>query len=223
MTVGKVIYYYDIMIKRNYNTTKRTRITKCKVDGCTRKGIWDAKRQQYYFVHGYCCSHYLAWKRTGDPNGNEYFRDGRMKHPLYKTWRGLRHKVTHADSNKKLYCYKDVKVCERWTGKNGFWNFVEDMGPKPDGFTLDRIDPTGDYCPENCRWADKYTQAQNRRVKPITYKYGHKLIQKNRHGNYEVVYVKIDHGVRHRRYWGTYKSLAEAQARAKEVEHLIDC
>lgn len=146
-----------------------------------------------------------------------------MKHPLYKTWRGLRHKVTHADSNKKLSCYKDVKVCERWTGKNGFWNFVEDMGPKPDGFTLDRIDPTGDYCPENCRWADKYTQAQNHRARSITYKYGHKLIRKNRHGNYEVVYVKTDHGVRHRRYWGTYKSLADAQAKTKEVEHLIDC
>lgn len=211
------------MTKRNYNSTKRTRITKCKIPGCTRNGIWDSKRQQYYFVHGYCNSHYQAWKRTGDPDGASHSKDGRMQHPLYKTWRGLRHKITHANKNKKLSCYKDVSICARWRGKHGFWNFVEDMGEKPDGYTLDRIDPYGSYGPENCRWADKYTQAQNRRARQIAYKYGHKLVRKNRHGNYEVTYIKCNHGTRHRKTWGTYKTLAEAQAKAKEVEHLIDC
>lgn len=56
-----------------------------------------------------------------------------------------------------------VKIAERWLGADGFKNFVEDLGERPPGKTLDRIDPSGDYTPEGCRWATPAEQRANQR------------------------------------------------------------
>lgn len=85
------------------------------------------------------------------------------KHPLWATWRGMIKRCYYkTNDNYRFYGGRGITVCDAW--KNDFWQFVADMGPKPGkNYTLDRIDPDGDYEPGNCQWATRYEQAVNTR------------------------------------------------------------
>jgi hypothetical protein len=81
------------------------------------------------------------------------------KSRVYKIWTGMhsRCKIPSATGYKN-YGGKGVSVCERW---NSFENFLSDMGDAPDGMSIDRKDSTGNYEPENCKWATRKEQNRN--------------------------------------------------------------
>lgn len=80
----------------------------------------------------------------------------------YNSWRAMRERCYGKKYwARKHYAGKGIEVCSRWLGIDGFSNFLADMGDRPEGCSLDRIDNNGDYCPENCRWVDQKAQIAN--------------------------------------------------------------
>lgn len=88
---------------------------------------------------------------------------GLSESSTYGTWQAMRRRCTAKNRRHwKYYGGAGVKFCKRW---DKFENFISDMGPRPEGKTLDRYpNPAGDYKPSNCRWATKLQQRHNRRV-----------------------------------------------------------
>jgi hypothetical protein len=138
---------------------KRSPYTICCIKGC------DAEARAL----GFCNHHYMQWNRYGHPLACELkfvrhgHRSAKSSSPEYMVWSGMIKRCTEPrNAAWPNYGARGITVCERWL--KSFNAFLEDMGKRPDGYSLDRIDNAGNYEPSNCRWTTKENQSRDRRT-----------------------------------------------------------
>ena len=88
--------------------------------------------------------------------------------PEYIAWQHIKSRCNR--SSHQFYRYyggRGIKVCRKWS--DSYEAFLADMGRRPMGYQIDRIDNDGDYCPENCRWVPQVINAINRRAPKVDY------------------------------------------------------
>ena len=119
----------------------------------------------------YCGKHWevvMARVKCGDTKSCGCLRGelhGLKGHKLYETWRQMVQRCTNSKhKNYKNYGGRGIIICEEWLDIKKFIAWAESTHPNIEGYTLDRIDNDKGYNPDNCRWADRTTQAVNQRI-----------------------------------------------------------
>ncbi len=126
----------------------------CTIEDCTNK----------YKSKGFCNKHYHRFRSYGSPYIIKTEKHGMCGTPTYKAWARMIQRCNNPNvPSYHYYGGRGIKVCDRW--QKSFTAFYEDMGVRPEGLELDRINNNGNYEPSNCRWI---THAENNRNKSNT-------------------------------------------------------
>ncbi len=145
------------------------KLWKCRCDCGT---IRDVLERSLITLHSQSCGCYCL-----ERNVESKRKHGMCGTKTYWSWRGMisRCNPNSTLKNRRWYVDSGITVCERWI--SSFTSFLADMGKCPDGYSLDRINPRGNYEKSNCRWIPFREQARNtRRNVRLTYNGDTKLL-----------------------------------------------
>lgn len=142
------------LVARPADKTVKEAYWLCRCE-CGAQGVQTGRRLRYGNVK-------MCAACSSAPN----YRYNPLTASTYQSWRAMRLRCLNPkQAGYKRYGGRGITICDRW---NNFANFLEDMGLRPEGKTLDRTDSNGNYTPENCRWATELEQQRNRANSKIT-------------------------------------------------------
>lgn len=109
---------------------------------------------------GFCMNHWKLNQRNGKPVKQDS-RHGMSYTPTYETWHGMIQRSRIDSPNNKYHAARGITLDDSW---RDFKLFYKDMGERPKGMSIDRIDNNKGYNKDNCRWANPTQQTLNRNI-----------------------------------------------------------